>query len=162
MLKKSRRRVYRGQAPSYLPSAAKGGVRTTIEDVTSLMGTRYKTYTYAPKPTQKIDGDRVRQSTENINSVVFPLGSQGPDTSAGPWDPRQKNGFDKFLDRKEVADGAYWACRISKMANFVFRLVLPLIWRAPNIRGLSRDPGTPDGKTTFRARLLSNNRGIED
>ena len=36
-LKSSRRRVYRGQAPSYLSPVTKGGVRTTIEDATSLI-----------------------------------------------------------------------------------------------------------------------------
>ena len=52
---------------------AKGGVRTTTEDVTSLIGTRYKTCTHAPNPTQKIDRDRVHKSTENIYTTMYRL-----------------------------------------------------------------------------------------
>ena len=48
--KSSRRRVYRGRAPSYLPPAAKGGVRTTIEGATSLIGHPVQNMHTRPKP----------------------------------------------------------------------------------------------------------------
>ena len=48
--KSSRRRVYRGRTPSYLPPAAKGGVRTIIEGATSLIGHPVQNMHTRPKP----------------------------------------------------------------------------------------------------------------
>ena len=70
-LRSSRRRVYRGQAPSYLSPVTKGGVRTTIEDATSLIWNPVQYMHTRPKHNPEIDWDRVHMSTVNIHKTTY-------------------------------------------------------------------------------------------